>query len=100
MLTEANIAHVLYKSDKDGKKSDRVIVPVSVPKDTVRAIDVSELTSAQQDEMSRLVAEYKQYMDTIFKSAFTFENWVEHTYQETVIPKWRSFKTANLTISD
>ena len=100
MLTESTLTNISYQSDRDGKKSDRAIVPVSVPKDTVRAIDVSELSAAQQTEMVRLVSEYKQYMDTIFKSAFTFENWVEHTYHETVIPKWRSFKTANIAVND
>ena len=96
MLNESFVANISY-CDRDGNKSDRRIVPVSVPKDSVRAIDVSDLSPGQQDEMERLVREYKEYMDNILKAAFTFEGWVEHSYNETIVPKWRSFKVHNIT---
>lgn len=99
MITEAQTAHIEYCSVA-GETSDRYIIPMSVPKDSIRAIDVTDLDEEARQLMERRVAEYKEYMGNILKSAFTFENWVDHTYNTEVNPKWRSFKVNNTTVLD
>ena len=95
-LSESKIANITYTKD-NGESSDRVIIPTYVPNSAlVRAIDVTELSAADQVQMERLVAEYREYKDHILKTMFTFEDWVDHTYHQSVSPKWRSFKPGNI----
>ena len=98
ILTEAKITRMNY--NEAGEQTTRTVIPMSVPKDFMRAIDVAELDPEAQQRMETLIAEYKEYMATIMKSAFTFENWVDHTYNEEITPKWRSFKLAKITDAD
>lgn len=98
MLTENAIASITYVKDS-GMSTDRVIIPTYVPNATqlVRALDVTELQQADREQMQRLVEEYKAYKENIMKTMFSFEDWVDHTYQTQLTPKWRSFKPANVT---
>lgn len=99
MLTESKVATIQYEDSK-GEVSVRDILPMSVPKDTIRALDLSGLDDAEKAKLSAHVAEYKEYMATVYKSAFTFENWAEHSYGESLDLKWRSFKVSKVTEID
>jgi hypothetical protein len=100
ILHESKIASIVYTSASDGNVSARTIVPtyVPVPADSVRAIDVSELTEAEQQETAALVAEYKQYTKDYFKAMFKFEDWVEHSKGTAISPKWRTFKVSGIKL--
>jgi hypothetical protein len=68
-----------------------------VPKDSLRAIDVSDLTSEQQRAMAELVSGYKNYLAERMATVFKFEDWVAQTQNLEVQPKWRTFKLANIS---
>lgn len=96
-LTEAQLATITYTKD-NGESSNRTILPTYVPhQQLVRAIDVTELSDNDQAQMARLLSEYREYKDHIMKTMFTFEDWVDHTYHQSIDPKWRSFKPANIS---
>jgi len=95
-LTEAHLATIEYTSESTNEVTHRTIVPVSVPSSTVRAIDVSELSEQDQQELAGLVAEYKEYVDQHFNKMFKFEDWAEHSKQIYISPKWRSFKVSGI----
>lgn len=94
-LVENEIATIVYEKDS-GDTSARVIVPTQVPKDLVRAIDVSELDPAQRAEIAEMYVEYKKYVSTFMENMFNFETWVEHTHNKEIKPKWRAFKVSGL----
>ena len=95
-LYESTIADITYVKD-NGESTDRTIIPTYVPSSNlVRAIDVTDLPAKDQADMARLVAEYREYKDHIIRTMFTFENWVSHTYDISIDPKWRSFKPGNI----
>lgn len=94
-LTEATLTTIIYEKDS-GDTSSRVVIPVSVPKTNVRAIDVSELEPADREKLRDLYTEYRQYTEAFVAGMFNFETWVEHTKGETIAPKWRQFKLTGL----
>lgn len=99
MLTESKVALIKYEDSK-GETTCREILPMSIPKDAIRAIDVSHLSFEEKTKLAEQVAEYKEYMANIIKSAFTFENWVDHSYGEVPDLKWRTFKVSKITEID
>lgn len=99
-LSEGTLASIVYTSESKGETKARTIVPMTIPKDSVRAIDVSALSVEEQRMMVALVAEYKKYMDSVFVGTFKFEDWVEHTTGMEIHPTWRTFKVSNIQISE
>lgn len=95
-LTENQITTIVYENENKGERTTRVIIPTSVPKDTVRAIDVDSLSPDERTKMLELYAEYREYTQEHINRMFNFETWVEHTKGETVQPKWRAFKVSGL----
>lgn len=94
-LTESQITSIIYEKD-GGDKSARVIIPTAVPKDLIRAIDVSELDPAEREKLVQLYKEYKEYTAGFMKTMFSFENWASQTHQVEIKPKWRAFKVSGL----
>lgn len=94
-LNEAEITSIVYEKDS-GEQSARVIIPTFVPKDLIRAFDVSELDAAERQDLLQLYTEYKQYTAAFMENMFNFETWAEHTHNRTVKPKWRAFKVTGL----
>lgn len=99
MLTESKVANIEYVDSK-GERSTRIILPVTIPKDTIKALDVSDLAPGVVKSLSNRIAEYNEYMATIIKSAFTFENWVDHQHGESLDLKWRTFKVSEIVEID
>jgi len=73
------------------QRTERVIIPTLVP-GNIHAIDVTELDNESQQEMSELYEEYASYMNTLMKSAFSFEDWLSHSKSVEFSPKWRTFR--------
>lgn len=72
--------------------SARVILPVSIPTPpNVRAIDCSELSGPEVDQLTTWMREYHEYRDQFMKNMLNFETWVEMTQNVEIKPKWRSF---------
>lgn len=94
-LTESQIVPVIYE-DASTKITSRVILPTSVPRDTVKAIDVTDLSPSERDNIQQLYVEFAQYRQDAFDRLFNFEDWVSHTHSELIEPKWRTFKVTGL----
>lgn len=75
-----------------GELTTRNIVPVDVPKDQIKAIDVTGWDEISCSSMEDLVSEYRKYKETQIKKIFNFEDWMAHTGHWDVSPKWRTFK--------
>jgi hypothetical protein len=93
---QGEFAKIVYLSETKDELSQRTIIPTFVPRQTMKSIDVSELTAEQKAEMQALYKEYARYYEEFLINAFNFETWVEHTKGKTISPKWRAFKLANI----
>lgn len=98
MLNESTLTSVRY-TKSDGEVTTRVIIPTFVPRpkhQNVKALDVTDLSEEERAMMEQAVREYNEYLDAQRKTLFTFEEFVDHTRQTTVDPKWRTFKPDQL----
>lgn len=94
-LVENEITTIVYEKDS-GETSARVIIPVAVPHQNIRAIDLSDLTEAERLQMQAMYTEYKAYTKAYINNMLNFENWVDHTRNQEIKPKWRTFKLSGL----
>ena len=78
--------------------TERDIIPTFVPQPNIKAIDVSDLTEEQQQEVQQYLQEYAQYVKDFQQNMFKFEDWVAHTKNVDIEPKWRTFKKDNTKI--
>ena len=95
MLSERKIQRIRYtKSNKNGdtEVTDRVIIPTFVPKPNIKAIDVSECTQHERQEIEVFMREYNDYLESRAVGTFKFEEWVQHSKNIYIEPKWRTFK--------
>ena len=100
MINEAELTTIVYTSESKKETTTRTIVPVTVPKDSIRAIDVSGAAIEAQQGMVELVAEYKSYVNAAIANTYKFEDWVEHTKGVVIHPNWRTFKVSNIQLSE
>lgn len=94
-LPENQLTTIIYEKE-GGETSARVIIPTQVPKDLIKAIDLSEATPQERAQIVARYDEYKQYVAAHLKNMLSFEKWVDHSYQEEYQLKWRSFKVSGL----
>lgn len=100
------IAHIEYRRSTDlgggevGEVTERWIIPTFIPTTNIKALDVSELSEEEQQKFAALWSQYQQYYREAAKTLFDFETWVEHTTDEKVDVKWRTFKSDNITLLD
>lgn len=94
-LTRAQLATIIYEKTS-GETTTRSIIPTALPTDLIRAIDVTELSPDDRNDLAALYVEYQEYVDTFMSSMFNFDTWIEHTYNKPITPKWRSFKSSGL----
>jgi hypothetical protein len=105
-MKQNKVAHVEYTratnlgSGKEGEVSDRYIIPTFIPQDNIKALDVTELTEDQRNEMQDLWEQYQAYYTAAVTALFDFETWVEHSTNKKVTPKWRTFKKGNIKLLD
>lgn len=95
-LTENQITTIVYDNETKGERTTRVIIPTSVPKETIRAIDVDDLDVGERALMCELYNEYREYTQQHLNQMYNFETWVEHTKGTEIKPKWRAFKVSGL----
>lgn len=95
MLKQNEPSAIKY-TKKDGTITERVIVPTFVPNDTIKAIDVTELSTDEAADMVEALREYSEYYENATKTLFKFEDWITHVGRKTGTPKWRSFIKQNI----
>lgn len=104
MLKQHEVAHVRYTKNKQvddvlsvGSVTDRTIIPTFVPPQNIKAIDVSDMCELEQEGVCALLKEYSEYYNTMAKTIFSFNDWLEHTHQiDHSDIKWRTFKLEGL----
>ena len=96
-LKESQITTFTYTKD-DGESQQRTVIPSHIPSSVIKAIDVDGLSSDEAAKMATLHKEYQVYVKSITNTIYNFENWVAHTTGETITPKWRSFKSQNISL--
>lgn len=93
---QGELFDITYLSESKNEVTQRQIIPTSVPKTVMKAIDVSELSVGEQLEMKALYKEYAAYYANYMDNAFNFETWCEHSKGKTISPKWRAFRLDNI----
>lgn len=92
-LVVGSIANIRYTKNTGSKSevTDRSIIPTSVPTN-IKALDVTGLPEHLREKVADAYKEYTDYINQLIKTAFSFEDWVEHTRGIEITPKWRTFK--------
>ncbi len=97
-ITYKTNASLIFPPEGSQEITERVIIPVEVPHDNIKAIDVTSLPEKERAELVELVKGYKDYLVQQRKNTFSFEDYVEHTTGKSVSPKWRTFKKYGITL--
>ena len=89
---------IRYK-DED---TDRVIIPAFVPLPNMKALDVTDLPSEEQEQLATLFKEYAEYYEAAVMTLFSFEDWLSHTQGDDTQfqTKWRTFVLEHTEIVD
>ena len=76
--------------------TERVIIPTFVPRPkhlNVKAIDVTDLSVKERDNILSLLKEYNEYVTTQQDRIFSFEQFISNINRTTAPSfKWRTFK--------
>lgn len=88
-LTVGKLANIRYT--KEDETTERTVIPTTVPSN-IKALDVTGLPEPLQEKVAESYTEYQEYLKQHMKTAFTFEDWVEHSHGVEISPKWRTFR--------
>lgn len=88
-LKQGELANIRYS--KQGKITERHVIPTSVPSN-IKALDVTGLPEPLREKVADSYKEYADYIQQHLKTAFSFEDWLEHSKGIEIDPKWRTFK--------
>lgn len=88
-LKVGELATIRYS--KEDETTERQIVPSVVPTN-IKALDVTGLPQALREKIADAYGEYADYLQQHMRTAFSFEDWIEHSKGIELDPKWRTFK--------
>lgn len=88
--------------DSKGVTTHRTIIPVTIPADNIRALDVTGLSDEEINHLSDKLAEYKQYKSAIMQHMWTLEEFIKSTDDDGTLDtiSWRSFNRNRVSIPD
>lgn len=95
MFKNHEAVEIVYTNRKKETK-ERTVVPFNVAPVNVKAIDVTELSEAERQQMTVRMLEYQEYLEQRRQADFKFEDWLEQTHTEQPDIKWRTFDPANV----
>jgi hypothetical protein len=95
-LEQGVLVDIVYLSESKKELTTRRIIPTFVPRQTIKSIDVSDLSPEDRASMLALYDEYTKYYEAFLDNAFNFETWAEHAKGIHISPKWRAFRLANI----
>lgn len=101
MLKENQEGKIRYSKDTDSgvEVTERIIIPTSIPKNNIKAFDVSNLSEEDRNKMIELHKEYQQYFKAQIKTIFSFEDWIDASHPDDKMEvKYRTFKIDNIEI--
>jgi hypothetical protein len=77
----------------NGDWTERNIIVIDPPKDQIKALDVTDWEHESCRALEDLVKQYRKYKEVQIKKIFTFEDWLDHTGNESPETlEWRTFK--------
>lgn len=83
----------IYYVKLNGSLTERDIIVIDVPRDQIKALDVTDWNPESCAALEELVTEYRQYKEKQIQRIFTFEDWLSHTGRDVSEElKWRTFK--------
>ena len=94
------LQNVRYTKPGSDEVTDRVIIPTFVPLPHMKALDVTDLPSENQQQLVTLFKEYAEYYEVAAMTLFNFEDWISHTQDIQIQLKWRTFVLENTEIID
>ncbi len=105
-LKHNHLAHVRYIKQTDfgggrkGEVTERVILPTYIPGDTIKALDLTDLSESEALKLQEQAKEYAQYVEAKMTTVFSFEDWRTHTQGVGTFPelKYRTFKVGSLEV--
>lgn len=96
-MTPGTVSYITYYNENKDETTERVIIPMYVPPDTVSSLDVTTMSLEDRAKLSQQILEYQEYKQAALNAIFSFDNWLDHTAKERLPLKWRSFKVDNIT---
>lgn len=100
MLKQTVPTNILYQKTDGAPAEKKFILPIRIPSHLVYAVDLDGLSEQEVEDLVQLHVDHQQYIDGIIKSAFKFEDWVEHTTGTRPTVKWRSYHAAKIVECD
>jgi hypothetical protein len=98
-LVDKHRLYCIEYKKASGEVTLRSIIPTQDSPKNVMAIDVTELTNEQVDELLLRQTEYRAYVQHFMASMFDFATWYEHTQGtklDELFNKVRQFTVANI----
>ncbi len=99
MMRKYELTNIQYSKDISESSAvdifettDRSIIPTQLPSGNIKAMDVTDLTVEEREQMAEYHLEYARYFSNHVKQAFSFEDWLSHSKGVDFAPKWRTFK--------
>jgi hypothetical protein len=77
----------------------RTIIGIE-PEKNITALDVTSLDQDSQQRLATLYEDYMTYRTEYAKSAFSFEDWAEHTTGARPDVKWRAFDKSRIIVAN
>lgn len=89
MLEENKVGQILYNKERDGtvESTERYIIPTSIPKFNIKALDVSAMNDDKREVLAVFHTEYKKYFKKRLKTIYSFEDWIDATYPHSIFSK-------------
>lgn len=105
-MKTGQILQVRYEKATDlgsgnvGEVTERVIVPTTIPGENIKALDVTDLSANNRQQIKNLYEEYQEYYKQQISTIFNFEDWMTHTGHDRDVEniKWRTFRKQNLEV--
>jgi hypothetical protein len=88
-LKVGEVATIRYT--KDDEVTERVVIPTVVPSN-IKALDVTSVPQPLRESLGDHYTEYAAYLKQHMRTAFSFEDWLDHSKGIQLDPKWRTFK--------
>lgn len=95
-LVEHQQVDIVYEKSS-GELSNRTIIPMQVPKDYAKAIDITGLSEEEVIKLQEALSDYDEYREQFMITMYSFDDWYEMTRQDQPPEiKWRSFKMTGI----
>lgn len=104
-MKATELTHIQYEKATNiggtkGEITERYVIPTFVPNPNIKAIDVTDLSDKEREDLRLAFVEYTEYYKQMVSTLFTFEDWLQQTKGCDSLPdiKWRTFNIDNVKV--